>query len=159
MRKMLKGSKWPLFYWAKVPVLGKQTDTVEEVDCPFLLPHEAIAAMNDSLDMQLYFGSRTSSPMIWAQLTAAAQLLGCTPEAVLSMGLHGDGVPFNVGGSLEQFSFNFPLWTGEGLSPRLLFTAAPQTVCCEKADHCKFAEYCSWVFQNDRHGHLPCYQA
>ena len=45
MRKMMKGSKWPLFYWAKVPVLCKQTDTVVEVGFPFLLPNEAIAAM------------------------------------------------------------------------------------------------------------------
>ena len=85
----------------------KLTDTVEEVDFPFLLPHEAIDAMHESLDMKLYFGSSTISPLPWAQLTAAAQLLGCTPEAVLPMGLHGDGVPFNVGDSLEQFSFNF----------------------------------------------------
>ena len=151
----MKGSKWPLFYLAKVPVFCKRADTVEEVDFPFLLPHEAIAAMNDTLDMKLYFGSSTSSPLHWAQMTAAAQLLDCTPEAVLPMGLHGDGVPFNVGDSLEQFSFNCPCWSGEGLSPRLLFTAVPKQFVGKRQTIACLLNIAAWSFKMMAMGTFP----
>ena len=104
-RSMLKTSTvWGHLYWAKIPCKNRSNKQVEEIDCPFLLPHEWVSdymyqagAMEEAMPEP---GSVQSQ-----ELARMCKAWGCPEGSMVPLGLHGDGVP--VQGRMHQSTVNF----------------------------------------------------
>ena len=104
-RSMLKTSKvWGHLYWAKIPCKNRSSKEVEEIDFPFLLPHEWVSdymqqagAMEEAMPEP---GSVQSQ-----ELARMRKAWGCPEGSMVPLGLHGDGVP--VQGRMNQSTVNF----------------------------------------------------
>ena len=123
MRKMLKGSVWPEFYYADVPVKNlKNSSQAKTTRLPFLLPHELVPMYmrreGTWTDVQ-----ETDAWLKERKAVVAAQLR-VPPERLLALGLHGDGVP--IGGNMNEDSldvFNINLCSSKANSAlRVPFT-------------------------------------
>ena len=88
-KKLCKGL--PDLYWAKIPVLNRRTNQMEEVWHPFLLPFEWLCAIIKEHTLSRLVPGETSS--FRAQVEALAKQLAEDPAKFVALGLHGDGVP------------------------------------------------------------------
>ena len=59
---------------------------------PFLLPHRQLSVMGNALDSKLV--QNHMAPEMREVSRASCAKLGLNSEATISLGLHGDGVPF-----------------------------------------------------------------
>ena len=127
MRSLTKGCVLPPLYMAKVPVWNNGGQ--ELVDFPLLLPHEVLAHLHKANPQLLAraLPSPEVHPELCAIVATTEQELKTGP-CLVPLGLHGDGVPYTKGQSLEAVSWNLvaqPLWE------RVLFAAVPKQFCCQ----------------------------
>ena len=94
LRSFLKDSTWPLEYWAPVEVLDPETNQLQTIDFPFLLPHEVLHHLHNSCkDSLLSYTADPNSPL-GGVVRDSCSRTGLDPTTVLPVGLHGDGAPF-----------------------------------------------------------------
>ena len=102
-RKLLKGSRWPKLYWADVPVKNlKKPEETKTVKLPFLLPREWIpqyVKLPDAWD-----DVQNLDPWLRERRAEVAGQLQVSPEKLVPIGLHGDGVP--IGGNMNEDSLD-----------------------------------------------------
>ena len=120
-RRLLKGSKWPPLYKAQVRV--RETRTGEEVlkTMSFNLPHEILAALGESGDINHLLCKDGLDAVSRAHLLHCENEAGCP---LVGLGLWGDGAPCNWDRSeaLEVFSLNIPGLAGEKKTLRIPIT-------------------------------------
>ena len=143
MRTLLKDCKWPSLYWAPVPILDVDTNTSEQIDFPFLLPHEFLSAMIRNHPSRLKHFVPDSKSAHKETVDALARQLHMPPSEIVPVGLHGDGVPFKakMSDSLEQLSWN-PICVE--CPNRMLFTAVPKKFVDGTATWDALLEVFSW---------------
>ena len=126
LRGLLKDSIWPREYMAEVSVRDPDTNSVQKVSFPFLLPHEVLHHLLqvDATLLQHYLADADSA--LGQVIKEACEKTGLDEKEVLAIGLHGDGAPFSakMKDSLEQFSWNL---CSDPKSTRILFTAVPKS--------------------------------
>ena len=118
LRKMLRGCRLPLLYWALIPMRDPKTEQNNVLTwMPFLLVHEVLAALWDVLGDALY----EPSPTVEKNLKASCKANGIdfNKQVVLPLGVHGDGVPNQAHKTIVAFTWNI---LGK-LSERILFAA------------------------------------
>lgn len=103
-RFLRKRKMWGEFYWAKIPVWKPKQKKIEEVELPFLLPHEWLStyfyqpgAMEEAMPERGTYKSQ--------RLAEACRAWGEPENGMVPLGLHGDGVP--VQGRMNQSSVDF----------------------------------------------------
>eukprot|EP00969_Alexandrium_andersonii_P208008 9187813-Alexandrium_andersonii.AAC.1 len=106
MRALLKNSKMPSLYYAKVPVKDKRTDTTTEVDYPFLLPHELLHHMVGKNTKLLEALAQLDQPDLNRLHSEWASRFGIPKETLIPLGVFGDGVPHQKNKTIEAFTFN-----------------------------------------------------
>lgn len=126
MKQLLKDCPAAALYWYPVRVWNPALQNTETVDMPFLLPHRQLAAMGSALDSKLV--QTGMAPEMRAVFQAACFKLGLDPAATVSLGLHGDGVPFTKKDSIELLSFNF---LGEPMGDRIPFSGISKMYTCK----------------------------
>ena len=98
VRKLMKGSKWPPLYAAKIPVLHQKTHQVLEESINVLLPHEVLANIvswnRHSKQRSLTGQGSQLQPestlrkqcLCWERIPPPASLWGCGQMVALSNG-------------------------------------------------------------------------
>ena len=104
------------------PIQQKQ----EIVKMPFNLPHTVLSTMGSALDGKLI--QEGMSPQYRQVFQAACTKLGLDASKTVSLGLHGDGVPFSKKDSIELLSFNF---LGEPMGDRVPFAGISKMYACK----------------------------
>lgn len=126
MRELLKGIEMPpLFYW-KIPLWNPEKLCAEDVDLPFLLPHEMIHHLVNKYGTEKFLLQPTGP---WHRLQSAFCTQFAIDESIcVAIGMHGDGVPFTKTDSLEMLSWNF---LAHAKADRLPITAISKKHLCQ----------------------------
>ena len=95
VRKLMKGSKWPPLYAAKIPVLHQKTHQVLEESINVLLPHEVLANIMswNRHSKQKVFDRAGLSASARKHFEKTVPLLGKYPTTCIPVGLWTDGCP------------------------------------------------------------------
>ena len=95
VRKLMKGSKWPPLYAAKIPVLHQKTHQVLEESTNMLLPHEVLANIMswNRHSKQKVFDRAGLSASARKHFEKTVPLLGMDPTTCIPVGLWTDGCP------------------------------------------------------------------
>ena len=94
-RKLMKGSKWPPLYAAKIPVLHQKTHQVLEESINMLLPHEVLANIMswNQYSKQKVFDRAGLSASARKHFEKTVPLLGMDPTTCIPVGLWADACP------------------------------------------------------------------
>ena len=106
LRLLLKSKDMPSLYWAKVPLHCSATEQSQEIELPFLLPHEMFHKVCSKIGSPRELKS-DMDPCLQELLSDCCSQLRTSPTEVIPLGLHGDGVPHQKHGSIECFNWNF----------------------------------------------------
>ena len=135
-RCLMKGSLWPKFYYADIPVWDPKLEVMTEKSHPFLLPHEWLLKAKSICNMEAY-SVKDGNQSILKHMQQVAAGLNCPVADFTPLGLHCDGVPFGsqvfYQDSLELFTLNLPCGPGTGM--RIPFTS------CQKSHLVKHDTY------------------
>ena len=123
LRLLLKPKDMPELYWAKVPL--KNGDRIEEVDLPFLLPHEMFPRLVAQTSVSQL--KRDCDPALLKMFNDICASMRMPSGETIPIGLHGDGVPHQKHQSIEAFSWNFP---GVPSAERILCAVVEKKFCC-----------------------------
>lgn len=106
-RRLLKGSRWPDVYYAKVRTWNPKENKMVRTWLPFLLPHELIKTLLLVNTKEALLQSDCMSQVTKDHVQKCSQAL---QDDVLGCGLWADGVPCNWDRtqSIEVVSINFP---------------------------------------------------
>lgn len=126
MHQLLKDCPAANLFWYSVRVWNPAQQITETVKLPFLLPHRQLAAMGAAVDSKLL--QTGMSPEMRKVFSAACAKLGLNPSTTISLGLHGDGVPFTKKDSIELLSYNF---LGEPMGDRIPFAGISKMYICK----------------------------
>ena len=97
-RRMLKGSKWPKPYWAKVRTWDPKLEKEVKSWVPILLPHELLGTLRvTTSNATMLFSRENMDPKTLEHLVQAEQQMGCQSDEVLGVGMWLDSVPCNCG--------------------------------------------------------------
>ena len=111
-RALRKGSLWPKFYYADIPLWDEKQQIRTVKSHPFLLPHEWLGKATSLCDFSNVFADVANHAGIAAHIQKIASGLGSPWCDYIPLGLHSDGVPFGsqvfYSDSLELFSLNIP---------------------------------------------------
>ena len=120
----LKRNQWPSLYWARIRVLNVRTAVEEYQQCAFILPHEYLGVLAKLGTMDMLLDKSGLDPVSRAHLDQCERRAG---EALIPVGLWGDGVPVNWDRteSVETVSLNLPGQAGAHKDLRLPVTGVP----------------------------------
>ena len=117
--KLLKGSRWPKPYMAKVRMWDPKRSEEVLSDMAFLLPHEIMWAMlEDGATQQFLLGQQKLPSTDAIHVSTVCDELGADRMKTLGVALWGDGIPFNYdrSASLDVFSLSLPGFEGTKFS-------------------------------------------
>ena len=127
LKVCLRGCEVPTLYFAPVRLKDPSTGLPVTQQLPFILPHEALAAIIAKASAEekarwLHHETRQQD------IQKFCDQYGRDPACTYGLGLHGDGVPFaaKMRDSIEQFSWSF---ASDCTSPRTLSCVAPKSCC------------------------------
>ena len=126
MRKFLKETDMPPLFWHNVQIWNADSHQPEQVEIPFLLPHQVLASVGDRWN--LLGLNEATAPQIWNQFATQCGKLDLDPSCTVPLGLHGDGVPFTKKHSLELLSWNI---LGDATGDRVPFTGISKAYVCK----------------------------
>lgn len=126
LRLLLKGSPIPPLFWHPIRVWDPIEQKQETVKMPFNLPHKVLSAMGPALTGKIIQDGM--SPEYRQVFQEACAKLGLNASNTVSLGLHGDGVPFSKKDSIELLSFNF---LGEPMGDRVPFAGISKMYACK----------------------------
>ena len=154
-RVIRKGSLWPKFYYAKIPLWDPKEEKMVEQMHPFLLPHEWLAKACDLCDMTgVMVGTQQSD--IHRHMTKVSQGLGSPLEQFVPLGLHSDGVPFGsqnfYADSLELFSISFPCGN---IGLRIPFTSVQKIHLVKHTTYNASLQVLAWSLKHLAFGTFP----
>ena len=92
--KLMKNSKWPHLYWARIRTRNNRTGREERKWCSFFLPHEILEALAKAGDVEAMY--ECSCMDEWSE----RHLRQCETKAgsrLVGLGLWCDGCPCNLG--------------------------------------------------------------
>ena len=159
----MKWSQWPATYDTAIPVWDPKKGELVERTVSFLLPHELVASLGKTSNLQKLLSKEGFDPKTLEALRQCEESAGGT--ALLGLGLWGDAVPCNWDRteSLQVFSINCP-----GLPPpwrglRLPVTGFSKKHFAGKATHDGIMKVIAWsaehlalgVWPSSRHDGLP----
>ena len=148
LRKLLKGSKWPKSYTAKIRVRDPKTEAVDEVPMDMLLVHEVVDQLFKYNDRSKLLETAGMEPRTKAHLDTVARELG--EEDLLGLGLWLDGCPCNWDRtkSLEVITMSLPGLTGKYKNLRIPLVCIPhEFVACEDTFD-DLLSIVAWSFQH-----------
>ncbi|CAE6969872.1 unnamed protein product [Symbiodinium sp. CCMP2592] len=105
LRSLCRGAPLELF-WYDIPFWDPASDSEIVQPHPFLLPHEVIHHLVHQQGLKSFL-VKAAQPAARAQLIKQCDKFGLDPDETISIGMHGDGVPYTKKESLEILSFNF----------------------------------------------------
>ena len=105
LRSLCRGAPLELF-WHDIPFWDTAKDEEIIAPHPFLLPHEVIHQLVSEQGLKS-FVVKAAQRAARAQLVKQCDKFGFDPDETISIGIHGDGVPYTKKESLEILSFNF----------------------------------------------------
>jgi hypothetical protein len=148
LRKLLKGSKWPKSYTAKIRVRNPKTEEVVEAPMDMLLVHEVVDKLFKYNDRSKLLETAGMEPRTKTHLDNVAVELG--EAELLGLGLWLDGCPCNWDRtkSLEVITMSLPGLTGRYKNLRIPLVAMPhEFVACEDTFDDLLA-IVAWSFQH-----------
>ena len=121
LRKLLKSSKWPRLYWAKVHVWNKRTMEVEEAMVPMLLVHELVATFHaHRQDDQQLFDTGSLDEMGRRHIASVAgEINAGGPVVGLGLWLDGVAAKWDRAGSIDMLTLSLPGQTGRWKAARI----------------------------------------
>jgi hypothetical protein len=148
LRKLMKGSKWPSVYVAKVRAFDPKTQKKTRMRLPFFLPHEILATIADHQcdTSKLYVTTSMSSS---AEKHIASSCLELQLDKAVGVGLWCDGVPCNWDRteSLEIVTINLPGLEGSDSLLRIPITAMNKKFMVKFETYDDILEIVAWSFQ------------
>ena len=104
LRSLCRGAPLELF-WHDIPFWDTAKDEEIIAPHPCLLPHEVIHQLVSEQGLKS-FVVKAAQRAARAQLVKQCDKFGFDPDETISIGIHGDGVPYTKKESLEILSFN-----------------------------------------------------
>lgn len=122
LRKLLKGSKWPALYEARVRVWDNRLQKEETALVPVMLPHELLDCFARVNDVGRLSVRRNLTEGAASFIAKVEPQLGSGPP-VVPIGLWIDGTPCNWdrSESVETFALSFPGLDGDAAALRVPF--------------------------------------
>ena len=155
-RHLRRGSLWPKFYYADIPVWDEQAEVMRLRSHPFLLPHEWLAKANHFCDFSGVMADVANHVDISAHIAKVATGLGSPASEFIPLGLHSDGVPYGsqifYSDSLELFSLNLPCGTA---GMRIPFTSVQKKHLVKHTTYNAVLEILAWSLKHLAFGTLP----
>ena len=155
---MRRGSLWPKFYYAAIPLWDPKEEKMIEKSHPFLLPHEWLAKACDLCDMSGIMATENHTD-IHSHMAKVCAGLRIPVEGMIPLGLHSDGVPFGSQNfytdSLELFSLNFPCGN---IGMRIPFTSVQKTHLVKHVTYNAILQVLAWSLKHLALGILPTHR-
>ena len=116
--KIMKYSKWPHLYWARIRTRNSKTGREERKWCSFFLPHEILEALAKAGDVEALYQCDNMDVCTQRHLRRCETNAGCR---LVGLGLWCDGCPCNWDRtkSVETISLNMPGLPGENKTLRV----------------------------------------
>lgn len=106
MRELVRGTSAPPLFWFPIPTWNPQTQSKDETDMPFLAIHQVLHQCKEKLNAAM--NTEAMTPALRAMFFKVCRELGLPATKTVSLGLHGDGVPYSKKAwcSLKGYGFN-----------------------------------------------------
>ena len=155
-KTMRRGSLWPKFYYAQIPIWDPKSETMALQSHPFLLPHEWLAKAQFFIGLSSVAADQTLHTAIFNHMQQISTGLNSPVEEFVPLGLHCDGVPFGsqmfYSDSLELFSINFPCGN---VGMRIPFTSVQRTHLVKHKTYNAILEVLAWSLTHLAFGTWP----
>ena len=93
MRELVRGTSAPPLFWFPIPTWNPQTQSKDETNMPFLAIHQVLHQCKEKLDVAL--NTEAMTPALQALFFKVCRTLSLPATKTVSLGLHGDGVPYS----------------------------------------------------------------
>ena len=163
LRRLLKRCSWPPLYYAPIRIFDQKTQTMQSVECPFMLPHEIVHVFLQGHLHDQMLETQGMSASCLENLEKMKQLF--SQARALALGLWIDGVPFNWDRSetLECIAISFPGLSGVNKNLRVPVCVISKRFLVKDVTYEDILDILSWsfiwlgqgLFPPSRHDCLP----